>query len=121
MSLFVFVVACSVQNDDVGVGGIRVADGKIKSPQWLVSQIDSIADIYNRNPNTGERIYSTIVSLVEHKGNEYIHIADVLSSHSINGNLYFTISGVPIEQESNLYTDLPRENNRRVLWTPWGN
>ena len=123
MSLFCMVVSCNMQNDDNDFSSkdITIKNGKIQSPKWLVQEIDRIADRYNRNPDTGERIYSSIVSLVEHKGKEYIHISDVLSSSTFNGNLYFTISGVPIEQGSNLYTELSQEKNRKVLWAPWGN
>ena len=123
VSLLCMVVSCNMQNDDNNFSSkdITIKNGKIQSPKWLVQKIDSIADRYNRNPDTGERIYSSIVSLVEHKGKEYIHICDVLSSHSIYGNLYFTISGVPIEPESNLYAELSQEKDRTGLWAPWGN
>jgi hypothetical protein len=115
-----------MQNDDfssndVSTKDITIENGKLQSPEWLVQKVDSIADRYNRNPDTGERIYSSIVSLVEHKGSEYIHIVDVLSSHSINGNLYFTISGVPVEPESILYAELSQVKNRTALWASWGN
>jgi len=125
MSLLCMVASCNMQNDefnsnDLSSKDITIRNGKIQSPTWLVQKVDSIADRYNRNPDTGERIYSSIVSLVEYKGKEYIHIADVLSSHSFNGNLYFTISGVSIDQESGLYAELSQERNRKVLWTPWG-
>ena len=122
MSLLCMFVSCNMQNDDKEFSSkdITIKDGKIQSPKWLVQKVDSIADSYNRNPDTGERIYSSIVSLVKHNGKEYIHIMDVLSSSLINGNLYFTISGVSIEPESNLYTQLSQEENRKVLWTPWG-
>ena len=122
MSLLCMVVSCNMQNDDNDFSSkdISIKEGKIQNPKWLAQKVDNIADRYNRNPDTGERIYSSIVSLVEHKGKEYIHIMDVLSSSLINGNLYFTISGVSIEPESNLYTQLSQEKNRKVLWTPWG-
>ena len=126
MSLFCMVVSCNMQDDDFNSNDfsskdITIKNGKIQSPKWLAQKVDSIADGYNRNPDTGERIYSTSVCLVEHKGEEYINIMDVLSSSWANGNLYFTISGVPIEYESNLYTDLSQETNRRLLWSPWDN
>jgi len=121
MSLLCMVVSCSMQNDDFSSKDITIMNGKIQSPKWLVQKIDSIAEHYNRNPNTGEKIYSSIVSLVEHKGEKYIHIHDTLSSSYFNGNLYFTISGIPVESESSLYTELSQEKNRKVLWTPWGN
>ena len=126
MSLFCMVVSCNMQDDDFNSNDfsskdITIKNGKIQSPEWLVQKVDSIADGYNRNPDTGERIYSSMVWLVEHKGEEYIHIMDVLSSSFANGSLYFTISGVPIEYESNLYVDLSRETNRRALWAPWDN
>ena len=122
MGLLCMIVSCSKQNDNFSSSkDISIKDGKIQSPKWLVQEVNRIADRYNRNPDTGERIYSSIVSLVKHKGKEYIHIADVLSSSTFNNNLYFTISGVPIEQGSNLYTELSQEKNRKVLWTPWGN
>ena len=125
-SLFCMVVSCNMQNDDFNSNefsskDIVIKNGKIQSPKWLVQRVDSIADRYNRNPDTGERIYSSMVSLVEHKGEEYIYIMDVLSSSIFNGNLYFTMSGIPIEPESNLYVELSQEKNRQVLWTPWGN
>ena len=125
MSLLCMIVSCNMQNDDFNSNDlsskdITIKNGKIQSPKWLVQKIDSIADRYNRNPDTGERTYSSMVSLLEHKGGEYIHIMDVLSSSSYNGNLYFTISGLPIEPESNLYVELSQEKNRKVLWTPWG-
>ena len=121
MSLFCMVVSCNIQNDDNDFSkDITIKHGKIQSPEWLVQIVDNIADRYNRNPDTGERIYSSIVSLVKPKGEEYIHITDVLSSSLSNGNLYFTISGVSIEPESDLYAQLSKEKNRKVLWTPWG-
>ena len=126
MSLLCMAVSCNMQNDDFKSNDFRskeitIENGKIQSPKWLVQKVDSIADCYNRNPDTGERIYSSIVSLVEHKGEEYIHIMDGLSSSIFKGNLYFTIFGVPIEPESNFYSELSQEKNRKVLWTPWGN
>ncbi len=121
MSLLFIVVSCSMQNYDLSSKDITIKNGKIQSPEWLVQKVDSIANRYNRNPNTGEKIYSSIVSLVEHKGEKYIHIHDTLSSSYFNGNLYFTISGVPIESESSLYVELSQEKNWKVLWTPWGN
>jgi len=126
MSLLLTFVSCSMQNDDfdskdISSKDITIKDEKIQSPKWLVQKVDSIADRYNRSPDTGERIYSSIVSLVEHKGDEYIHIADILSNHSFKGNLYFTISGVPIDSESSLYVELSQEKNCKVLWAPWGN
>jgi hypothetical protein len=126
MSLLCMVVSCNMQSDDFNSNDlsskdITIVNGKIQSPNWLVQKVNDIADRYNRNPDTGERIYSSIVSLVKHKGKEYIHIDDVLSSHSIYGNLYFTISGIPIEPDSNLYAELSQEKNRKVLWYPWGN
>ena len=125
MSLLCMVVSCNMQNDDFNSNessskDVTIKNGKIQSPEWLVQKVDSIADRYNRNPDTGERIYSSMVSLVEHKGDEYIYIMDVLSSSIYNGNLYFTISGIPIEPGSNLYIELSQEINRKVLWTPWG-
>ena len=119
MSLFIFVAACSVQNDDVGVGDISVVDGKIKSPQWLVSEIDSIADTYNRSPDTGERIYSAMVYLIIHKNQKYVLIWDVLSSHSIKSKLCFTILGESVDPESSLYVDLMRETDCTLVWCPW--
>jgi hypothetical protein len=126
MSLFCLVVSCNNQNDDLNSNDfsskdISIKNGKILSPEWLAQIVDGISDRYNRYPDTGERIYSSIVTLVEHKGEEYIHISDVLSSSIFNGNLYFTISGILIEPESKLYTELSQEKNRTVLWTPWGN
>jgi hypothetical protein len=109
-----------MQDDDFSSKDFAVKNGKIQKPEWLVQKVDSIADRYNRNPDTGERIYSSIVSLIAYKGNEYIHIVDILSSHSLNGNMYFTISGLSIKQESGLYSELSKEQNRKVLWTPWG-
>jgi hypothetical protein len=111
----------SFNGNDLSSKDITIKNGKIQSPKWLVQKVDSIADSYNRSPDTGERIYSSMVSLVEHKGAEYIHVFDVLSNHLIYGNLYFTISGVPIEPESNLYAELSQEKNRKGLWAPWGN
>jgi len=43
-----------------------------------------------------------------------------VSSSLVNGNLFFTISGVPVEPESNLYAELSQERNGKVLWEPWG-
>ena len=121
VSLFCLIVSCNKQKNDFSIKEFSIKNGKIQSPEWLVQKVDSIAERYNRNPDTGERIYSSMVSLVEHKGAEYIHISDMLSSSHLNGNLYFTISGIPIESESNLYAALLQEKKRKVLWTPWGN
>ena len=126
MNLLCMVASCNMQNDDFNSNDfsskdITIKNGKIQSPEWLRKEVDRIADGYNRSPDTGERIYSSIVSLVEHKGKEYIHIVDVLSSSLVNSNLFFTISGVPVEPESNLYAELSQERNCKVLWEPWGN
>jgi hypothetical protein len=120
LSLLCMVASCNMQNDDFSINDfsskdITIKNGKIQSPEWLVQKVDSIADRYNRNPDTGERIYSSFVYLVEHKSKEYILIVDCLSSS--DGNHFFTITGVPIEQRSDLHTEL-LEENRNILWYP---
>jgi len=87
MSLFCLVVSCNMQNDDFNSHDfsskdITIKNGIIQSPEWLRKEVDRVADRYNRNPDTGERTYSSIVSLIEHKGDEFIHIFDVLSNLS---------------------------------------
>ena len=80
MSLVILVVACSKNNDEFSSkkDDFRIVNGKIKSPKWLVNAVDGIADQYNRSPDTGKRIYSSIVSFVEHNNQVYINIHDTL-------------------------------------------
>ena len=117
-SLLVLVIACNkYDNVTFNSSGIIVADGMIRSPEWLVKVVNGIADKYNRNPDTGKRIYSTIVVLIEHKNQKYLLVQDTLSSHSILGNRCFTISGEPIDSESSLYIALMGEENRTLVWS----
>ena len=118
MSLFMLTVACSKHNDELSSTkeDFRIANGNIKSPKWLVNAVDGIADQYNRNPDTGKRIYSSIVCFVEHENQVFINIFDVLSSHSILGNRYYTISGDPVDPTTDLYNDLCQEQDREMFW-----
>ena len=118
MSLVIFVVACSKNDEEYSStkDDFRIVNGKIVRPKWLVNVVDGIADQYNRSPDTGKRIYSSIVSFVEYNNQVYIHIIDLLSSHSILGNRYYTISGDPIDPMSDLYTDLCNAQDREMFW-----
>jgi len=115
--MLALVIACNT-NDDLKNNEIKVENGMIKSPEWLAKTIDDIADRYNRNPDTGARIYSTIVYSLEYKGQEYIMIMDTLSSYSCTAwGSFYTISGEPVDCGSNLYDNLMKVENKKLIWS----
>jgi len=81
--------------------------------------IDDIADRYNRNPDTGARIYSTIVSSLEYNNQEYILITDFLGSNSCTAWRYFTLSGEPVDCRSSLYNELAKVENKKKFGVVW--
>ena len=113
--MLALVLACN-KNDDLG-NEIKVEKGMIKSPKWLAKTIDDIANRYTRNPDTGAKIYSSIVYSFEYKNQEYILIFDMLSSNGCRGQSLFTISGEPVSCESSLYEDLLRVENKKLIWS----
>ena len=115
-------IACNKNDDNTYEDNeIKVANGMIKSPEWLAKTIDDIADRYNRNPDTGARIYSTVVYSLEYNNNEYIYIADMLSSYGCTAWSYFTISGEPVNCGSSLYIELAEVENKKLIWSFLGN
>ncbi len=70
---------------------VQITDGRITAPQWLVDELERIADLFNTTP-AGAKIYPQVYSF-EYKGEECIHLFVFLSSSSYQGELFFTLDG----------------------------
>ncbi len=76
---------------------ITTADGWLKSPQWLLDELERMADLRPLYPS-GERIYPWVYS-VFYGGQDYIMLYDMFSSNLERGHRYYTCSGEYIETE----------------------
>ncbi|MDR2911426.1 MAG: hypothetical protein LBV47_08735 [Bacteroidales bacterium] len=124
--LAVVFAACQkdiIENEGITINSeeIVVVDNTIKSPQWLINVLDDIAHKYQPSPETGEYPYPWVYS-VKHKNQGYVLVSDMLESCWTCGQLFFTLSGKPIEYSSTddlfsgLYYELSMEENRTLLW-----
>jgi hypothetical protein len=123
---FLVTIALTACQDDTGqetihsVSDIKIANGMIQSPEWLVNEVNSVADQYQQVPG-GEKPYPWVY-LVKYDGQEYILLSDFLNSCWTCGHLYFTLSGDTVYPESDprlgLYGALEeaREENAVLLW-----
>jgi hypothetical protein len=107
--IFFCAIALTACQDDTeqetihSVSDIKIANGMIQSPQWLVDEVNRIADKYSPASATGEKLYPWVYS-VKYNGHTYILVADPASGTI--GHNYFSLSGESVEIGSDLYKKL---------------
>jgi hypothetical protein len=94
-----------IDNYGSAIDVVKVAYGMIQSPQWLVDEVNRIADLYSPTPHTGEKLYPWVY-VVTHRGQDYIYVMDGVNSCYVCGNLYFTLSGKPVEPQPDIMSGL---------------
>jgi hypothetical protein len=98
-------------------GDVTIVNGTIQSPKWLIQKVDSVANTYMLD-EFGRKIYPSVYG-VEHGGQNYIYVLDLLESCGACGNMYFTLSGDPIDPMSGLYGELDEAkvmDDYTLLW-----
>ncbi|MDR2894013.1 MAG: hypothetical protein LBU97_00955 [Alistipes sp.] len=118
------LTACQKENTEPNLSEgdlISIVDGMVISPKWLVNEVNRIADTYDTSP-VGDKFYPMVYS-VKYSGQMYILIFDPLESCGVCGQLFFTLSGEPINPgtypaESELYNKLEEaRRNAVLLWS----
>lgn len=94
---------------------INISDGKIKSPSWLVTTIDTVARRYNKSPGTGSYPYPWVYQM-NYDGEEFVYVADGLSSCLTCGTLFFTKKGDPVNPDTELYKQLFSQKTWTLVW-----
>ncbi|MDR2894011.1 MAG: hypothetical protein LBU97_00945 [Alistipes sp.] len=105
--------------DDV----VKIADGMIQSPQWLVDEVNRIADLSGPT-GTGEKLYPWVY-YVPYNGRNFIYIHGVVGGCYICGNFYFTFSGEPVRVEADhrlgLYGELEEARRKSGIGNDYNN
>ena len=113
VSMLALFFACNT-SDDLESKKLKVENGKVKSPQWLVERIDAL-DQASRNPaDTNYWINAISVYSLKYKGQVYILFLDSLSSNI--SHCFFTIEGDYVNYGSSLYDNLMKVENKKSLW-----
>jgi hypothetical protein len=96
--------------DEILPCDIKLADEKVKSPQWLVQAIDSVENLYSSQ--TVLSVYS-----LPYQEQDYIFLKDGFASTLPQGQalIFYTCLGEKIVPESDLWNELKKYNNRYLL------
>lgn len=104
--------------------GIKVVDEVIRSPQWLIHTIDSLANIdkvLNEDPLIFDLHSGFVVHLINHQEEDYLLVVQYY--HITYGDfVYFTCSGEKVD-DTDLCAVLFRKYcklNSVKLWWGWG-
>ena len=95
--LFLAIASVSCKKDppeEPEAFDFKVADGMIQSPQWLVDQVEKVADRYDLT-YSGKKYYPWVY-LYKYNGQGYVYVMDGLSTPDVDGDLFFTLSGEPV-------------------------
>ena len=93
--------------DEILPCGIKFADDRIQSPQWLVQAIDSVANCYSPKGVLTPPVYA-----LPYKEQDYVYLRNMVGTNWRESVIYFTCSGEKIEPESDLWNELRNEWNK---------
>jgi hypothetical protein len=90
--------------DEILSCGIKHADDKIQSPQWLVLAIDSVANCYSP-----KGVWTPFVYALPYKEQDYVLLKDGVNASFFKGFIFFTCYGKKVVPESDLWHELWNE------------